>query len=69
MGTEHTVCSKEQEISEIHAMCKRTDEAIRGNGKPGILTTIAVLKVTYIGLLAANVFVMKVLISNMLTGQ
>ena len=32
--SEHT-CNKETEIAEIHAMCKRTDEAIRGNGKPG----------------------------------
>jgi len=59
-------CDRETEITEIHALCKRTDEAIRGNGKPGILTTLAVLKVTVVALLAANVFVMKVLVTQML---
>jgi len=67
--TEHIICTKEQEISEIHAMCKRTDEAIRGNGKPGILTTLAVLKVTVIALVAANVFVLKFIVGSWMDGQ
>ena len=66
-------CDKEVEISEIHAIVKRLDttttsldKALRGNGKPGLLTQFAVLKVTVVGLLACNLFVLKVVITEMI---
>ncbi len=35
---------KEKEITELHEMMTRIDKALRGNGKPGLFTDIAVLK-------------------------
>ena len=47
-------CNKESEISEIHAIVKRLDDALRGNGKPGLFTQFAVMKATMGGLIGLN---------------
>jgi len=63
-------CTKEQEITSIHSMVLnnsetliRIDNAIRGNGRPGIMTDMAVLKNRVIGLIGLNVILIGGLLS------
>ena len=61
--SEHT-CNKEREITEMHEMLKGIDKALRGNGKPGIMTQIAVMKVTLAAIVILNGVIVKTLISE-----
>ena len=55
-------CDKADEIKEIHAMVTRIDKSLRGNGKPGLFTDMAVLKNTMAGLIAVNVVIIGAII-------
>ena len=56
------ICNKEKEITEMHTMITRIDSAIRGNGKPGILTGMAVMKNTICGIIALNVIIVSCIV-------
>ena len=56
-------CNKEKEITEIHRMVSRIDEALRGNGKPGLFTEFAVWKNTVAGLVAMNIVIIAGLVA------
>jgi len=60
------ICNKEAELTEIHDMVQNIDKAIRGNGKPGILTQLAVMKVTLGAVVALNFFVVKAALTDFL---
>lgn len=63
-ATNNHTCNKEQEITEMHEMLGRIDTAIRGNGKPGIMTQIAVMKVTLAAIVVLNGVIVKTLITD-----
>jgi len=56
-------CVRGKEIDEIHEMCTRMDQGLRGNGKAGLFTEFAILKNTVKGLIFMNVLIITALIS------
>ena len=56
-------CTKEKELGEMHEMLTRIDEAIRGNGKPGLVTQMAVWKNTVLGLAGLCIMIVTGLIA------
>lgn len=57
------VCTETQRLKNIEAICKRLDDSLRGNGKPGLFTQFAVLKATVGGLLGLNILIVTGLIT------
>ena len=55
-------CSQEDRIREIHEMIRVLDEHIRGNGKPGLTTQVAVLSLAVKGMIGLCVIIITGLV-------
>jgi len=62
------VCTEADRLERIEKMMIKLDEALRGNGKPGLFTQFAVWKNTVAGLVALDVIIIGGLVSLWLKG-
>jgi len=62
------VCTEADRLARIEKMMIKLDEALRGNGKPGLFTQFAVWKNTVAGLVALDVIIIGGLVSLWLKG-